>query len=498
MMKSKHTGPGASWSERMPRGSIQIKIILSIIIVSLVIITALWALEALFLEQFYIQAKRDRLTSITKEIMTAMNTGGYDGAVPVLERLSWENSVCISINNTKGFEHMFVEGLGDNCYLHMNTGNRFSILRKTLNSPGEYQFSINTHPAFDVDQMTCAVRGTTQVPEPTDYLLAVTVPLTSLKDVPSVIQQQILYIAPFLLVGAVLFAFLIARSLVKPLNKLSQAVRRIAEGSLNVTVDIHGRNEIGELARNFNTMSREISKVNILQRELVANISHDIRTPLTMIKGYAEMIKDISGEDPQARNEHLDIIVDEANRLSKLVSDVMDLSLMQAGQTAFHPHTFDITAKVRDILGRYRLLEETSGFEFTLEAARPYLVEGDETRIEQVLYNLLNNAVNHIGPVKRITVRIGEDAGDVKIEVEDTGTGIRQEDLPLIWDRYFKPYKKGEKQSMGTGLGLSIVKAILVNHHSRFGVNSTLGVGSTFWFTLSPPPPEEQPPSEPA
>lgn len=485
MTKSKRAGPRAPSGKRAPWGSIQVKIILSIIFLSLVIIVALWSLEALFLEQFYIKAKKDRLTAITKEVMDSMSAHGYDGTAEVLDRLSWEYSVCISINDTKGFEHMFVEPLGEMCYLHMNTENRFAILRYALRHPG-YQFSINTHPVYDVEQMTCAVRGTTMVPEETTYLLAVSAPLTTLKDVPAIIQQQILYISPFLLIGAVIFAFLIARSLTKPLNKLSGAVRRIAEGSMGVTVDVHTHDEIGELAQNFNVMSKEISRVNTLQRELVANISHDIRTPLTMIKGYAEMIKDISGEDPQARNEHLDIIIDESNRLSKLVNDVMDLSLMQAGETDFHPKAFDMTAKARDILSRYRLLEETGGFEFTLQSDRAYPVEADEVRIEQVLYNLLNNAVNHIGEIKHVTVRIREDQGEVLVEVEDTGTGIRQEDLPLIWDRYYKPYKNGEKQSMGTGLGLSIVKAILIKHHSRFGVRSTLGVGSTFWFTLPP------------
>ena len=191
------------------------------------------------------------------------------------------------------------------------------------------------------------------------------------------------------------------------------------------------------------------------------------------------------------REQQLDIIVDETNRLSTLVSDVMDLSLLQAGQSPLHAAVFCITSKCRDILSRFQLLEQTKGFEFRLEAEKDFFVLADEVRIEQVLYNLINNAVNHIGEVKRITLRVTEEKREVRVEVADTGTGIAQEDLPLIWDRYYKPYKKGQKQAMGTGLGLSIVKAILVNHHSRFGVLSTLGKGSTFWFTLKPAPRED-------
>ena len=203
-----------------------------------------------------------------------------------------------------------------------------------------------------------------------------------------------------------------------------------------------------------------------------------------MIRGYAEMIKDITGDDKLQREEQLDIIVDETNHLSRLANDALDLSRMQAGQIVMKHTVFDAAQQLRDIVSRYRLLEQTEGFTFICNVPEHCMVYADETRIEQVIYNLLNNAVNHIGEEKRVTLSLVAEKGTAWISVQDTGSGIAPEDLPLIWDRYYKPYHK-DRPGMGTGLGLSIVKAVLEGHHAPFGVDSAPDKGSTFWFGLS-------------
>ena len=286
-----------------------------------------------------------------------------------------------------------------------------------------------------------------------------------------------------MIVLATAVAFFVARSFTKPVVNLSRAAQEIARGNLDVSVPVTSGDELGELSQNFNYMASELNKINKLERELVANLSHDIRTPLTMIRGYAEMIKDITGEDKVQREQQLDIIVDETNHLSRLANDALDLSRMQAGQIAMKYTVFDAAQQMRDIISRYRLLEQTEGFNFVCNAPEHCMVYADETRIEQVIYNLLNNAVNHIGEEKCITLSLVPEKGTAWISVQDTGSGIAPEDLPLIWDRYYKPYHK-DRPGMGTGLGLSIVKAVLEGHHAPFGVDSALGKGSTFWFGL--------------
>lgn len=464
------------------RISIKIKIWLSILLTAVLVIAAVWVLLMMSISDYYVRVRRDGFSDLLSTISTTLDSRGMFETQNELRQFAGKNHLCIVVVRSDGLMQE-INALPYNCYVHRDD----TTLTQFLSEAVQQQSRIQVRIISDADASTDYLIGSIQSQSTRDgsYVAVITQTLDSAADAITTIQRQLIYISVLLLVIATLIAFLVSRSLTNPLLKVTAAARQIADGRLNVTVDVKSRDEIGDLADNFNLMSKEISRVNVLQRELVANISHDMRTPLTMIKGYAETIKDITGDDPETRNQQLDIIVDESNRLSALVSSVMDLSLMQAGQIKLQPSDFDITAKVQDILGRFQLLEQLDGFEFLLEADRPYFVHADEVRIEQVLYNLINNAVNHIGETKRITVRIYPFEGKIRIEVIDTGTGIPQEDLPLIWDRYYKPFKKTGKE-LGTGLGLSIVKAVLINHRSRFGVVSTLGVGSRFWFTLKP------------
>jgi len=446
------------------------------------IIGILWAAQVVFLEDFYLKTKKDEILQSTKDIAFSINTKGLEQSANTLLEIGLRNTVCIDVSDINGQQIVGYEGLGENCFLHMNRHNKSVILAGAIKSSGVYVVTDIKHPKFDTRFYNCAVINTTK--DGTQYAIMVTATLAPVKEATGVIKTQLIYLSIALMIFATIVAFLISRSLTRPIRKLSRAATEIAHGNLNVDVEVKSNDELGKLSQNFAYMQKELAKVSILQKELVANISHDMRTPLTMIRGYAEAIKDITGDDKQVREHQLDIIVDEANRLNTLVNDVMDLSLIQAGQTKMNFKTFDIKQTVSAILERFELLEQTRGFEFIFNSPEKMLVFGDEARVEQVIYNLLINAVNHIGTQKHITVTIFEKENRCRLEIADTGEGIAQEDLPLIWDRYYKPYKRVEGKAMGTGLGLSIVKAILISHNSSFGVYSTLGVGSTFWFTL--------------
>jgi signal transduction histidine kinase len=472
------------------RISLRMKIWLAIMGVVVAVIVGLWVLQVVFLEDYYVRIKQDDFRKITAEAADSVERLGMDGAQDALLLLAGQNTLCISVNYSEGeFQY---EGLPYNCYVHRDVQNRRQLLQEAEKSE-EISVRHVQDTQYAKEYFVGTAVGTAQLDGTAyRYVMLVTQALAPVKEAAAVIRNQLLYILILLVLMATAIAFFVSRTITKPLRQITNAAKEIAGGKLDVQVDVSSRDEIGDLGENFNYMSKEIARVNVLQKELVANISHDIRTPLTMIRGYAEMIKDITGEDKAAREQQLDIIIDESNRLSTLVSNVMDLSLLQAGQSPLKLAVFSLTEKAADILSRYQLLEQTSGFEFRLESAEDFWVRADEVRIEQVFYNLINNAVNHIGEQKRITLRIFRWEGLIRAEVQDTGTGIPPEELPLIWDRYYKPYKNTEQKAMGTGLGLSIVKAILTNHDSRFGVESTVGIGSNFWFTLPPAPREEK------
>lgn len=203
-----------------------------------------------------------------------------------------------------------------------------------------------------------------------------------------------------------------------------------------------------------------------------------------MVKAYAEMIRDISGNNPEKRSEHINIIIDESDRLAALVNDILDLSKLESGAVEINLSAFSITKKIYEIMGRYTLLSEQQGYKFFVSANADFEAEADIIKMEQVLYNLINNAVNYTGENKTVYItQLIVDGETARIEITDTGKGIEPELLPLIFDRYYRA-EKNKREVIGTGLGLSIVKQILKQHNFKFGVRSELGIGSTFWFEV--------------
>ena len=257
----------------------------------------------------------------------------------------------------------------------------------------------------------------------------------------------------------------------------------MGRGDYNITFIGKGYTETEQLAETLNYASSEISKVDRLRRDLISNISHDLRTPLTMVKAYAEMIRDFSGENPAKRSEHINIIIEESDRLAALVNDILDLSRLENGTAELNLTEICLNEKLAEVMTRYKLLSEQKGYKFYLSAHTDITVKADVIKLEQVLYNLINNAVNYSGDSKEIYIMQIIRGRKVRVCVTDTGQGIEKDLMPLIFDRYYRA-EKTKREVIGTGLGLSIVKQILIAHGFDFGVQSEIGVGSTFWFEM--------------
>ena len=194
------------------------------------------------------------------------------------------------------------------------------------------------------------------------------------------------------------------------------------------------------------------------------------------------MIMEISGDIPQKRNKHAQVIVDEADRLASLVSDVLDLSKIRAGIGDFKTEKVDMSQKIGEILDRFAYLKETQGYSFALEAEEGLITRADEGKIEQAIYNLIGNAVNYTGEDKKVYIRLKQTGAEAfRLEVQDTGKGIKPEEIAEIWDRYYRSTETHKRPVQGTGLGLSIVKTVLQLHGFAFGVESEVGKGSTFY-----------------
>lgn len=306
--------------------------------------------------------------------------------------------------------------------------------------------------------------------------------LTPVDATVSTLKAQLKLISLIMIAVAFLLAAAISKSVSRSIIRLNEGAKLLAQGDYDVKFDSRDYMEVSELSDTLNYTATELGKTDSFQKELIANVSHDLRTPLTMIKGYAEVMRDIPGENTP---ENVQVIIDETERLTGLVNDMLDISKLKAGTITIEPAEYNITNSIRHVLERYNKLREVDGYTIDFIYDDEVIVYADEQKMYQVLYNLINNAINYTGEDKKVTVtqKVLDDV--LRIEVKDTGDGVRQEDIPYVWDRYYKDSSAHKRAIQGTGLGLSIVKNVLELHGAKYGVYSATGQGATFWFEIA-------------
>ena len=278
-------------------------------------------------------------------------------------------------------------------------------------------------------------------------------------------------------------AYSVSQRLTSGLKNLSATAVRFAKGDFEVNFANAEYQELADLSDALNSVRDEVKKSGDFQRELIANVSHDLKTPLTMIKAYALMIREISGDNPEKRDKHLQVIIEETDRLAGLVDDVLNVSKISSNIDELNLKVFNFTEFLYGIINKFNYLQETQGYTFMTDIEPNLYTCADTEKIGQVIYNLLGNAIHYTGEDKTVYISLKTNvSGDrIKFIIRDTGKGISKEDLPEIWDRYYRVKENHSRSVKGTGLGLSIVKLILQNHSFDFGVESEIGRGSSFW-----------------
>ncbi len=295
------------------------------------------------------------------------------------------------------------------------------------------------------------------------------------------LRIQFVYISVIFLVMAIIIALIISQVVSRPIVKINQSAKELAGGKFDTEFEGDGYREVQELSQTLNYAASELGKSGELQKDLIANVSHDLRTPLTMITAYSEVMRDIPGEN---NPENIQVIIDEATRLTTLVNDMLDLSKLQSGVSELKRVYFDFTTNILAVLKRFAKLTEQAGYSIRFEYRDNVKVFADEYKIYQVIYNLINNAINYAGEDKEVIVRQIVYGDIIRLEVEDHGKGIEEGELEYIWDRYYKVDKTHRRAVQGSGLGLSIVQNILKLHDYKYGVRSIVGKGSIFWLEL--------------
>lgn len=290
-------------------------------------------------------------------------------------------------------------------------------------------------------------------------------------------------------------AFLIARSIAKPLQRIAAATEEIARGNYDEQLNITSPEEVRRLANSFNLMVREVKSSQQAQRDFVANVSHDLKTPLTSIQGFSQAILDGAAADEGARRRAAQVIHEEADRMARLVDDLLDLARIEAGQIVMARDSVALSQLLQECTEKMALRAEQGEVTLEVESDKSLVVEGDRDRLAQVIHNLLDNALQHTPPGGRISLaarsvleavgKPGRQRGGVaEITVSDTGAGIPAEDLSRVFERFYRGDKSRTKEGKGAGLGLAIAREIILAHGGDIKAETVVGLGTKFTITL--------------
>lgn len=448
---------------------------------TIIVFVLLWLFQILFLEKFYTQSKIHDVDAAAIRIISSYETDNPVEFSRKLEEIALENDLCIEIVNRYG-RSWYTKEYSVDCVIHgrSNSTYNYQIEIENNNNKPIWRKPQNAHKNYPMLLFGCALGN---IENPDGYLFINTA-LVPVGSTVTIIKRQLMLITFILVILAFIISLFVSKRIASPIDKITVAAESLAKGNFNTKFDGRGYLEVKQLADALTYAEKELSRVDKLQRDLIANVSHDLRTPLTMLKAYAEMIRDLSGDNPKKRNEHLEIIINETDRLSLMVNDILDLSKLESGKQKLTPSEFEISSKLSEIIDRFKGISQKMGYHIHFTPDKECTVYCDVVKIEQVIYNLINNAINYTGEDKQVYVRQINTPKGIVIEVEDTGDGIEPDKIKLIFDKYYRS-ENHKREVVGTGLGLSIVKAVLKLHNYDYGVRSTIGKGSVFWLRIS-------------
>lgn len=470
------------------------RVVMYFLLFSLIMLILLWLFQTVFFKGFYRSVKISQVESSAKNIISMMqetdeNTGGnVDKVSAMMEYIYEQNDMMVALYdlNTNFAMSICSSDVPENLekisgsdvirYRNMaiqNGGTYLEYRHKALN---EDSGSLEKYAAESVTYSEVFMDSGNG-----RYMITIRSIITPFNSVVDTLRNQLIIISAILIVLSVVLSIIVSNLITRPIIKTNKAAKELAKQHYDVKFESDGYLEIRELNDTLNFAARELTKVEKLRKDLIANISHDLRTPLTMITGYGEVIRDLPGENTP---ENIQIIIDEATRLNELVTDLLDISKLQSGAMQLVRTDFSLTKCIEEIFNRYTKLIEQNHYNIVFNYKEDVIINADDVKIKQVIYNLINNAINYVGDDKTVIVTQIADKNFVRVEVTDHGVGIDPDKLEYIWDRYYKVDKAHKSAVIGTGLGLSIVKNILELHNARFGVKSKLGAGSTFWFEL--------------
>lgn len=444
-------------------------------------IAFLWTVQILLFEPNYINVTKESLLETVQETAAAIEEMAVDPDDLPEEPLLFLSKTIVGT--------LFLVDEDGEILAAFNNGQQLNIDGLS----NEYNWLLSHAPTVldgeslsaveDFEKSSAILIGvpTTLIQRPAALLLSNTI--TQIEALQSLNRQQLFLFTIILTIFASTISFFLAQHFIRPIKTIKEAIIRLTNGELYSVPKLKRSDELGTLSESVADLSTELQRVDVLRKEVIANVSHELRSPLALITGYGEMVRDVSGSDERLRKEHMDLIISEAHRMSAMVDDIMDFSIMQAGYTQLKNeiwNTYEVVSSVvayaRGIANQYDI---TVDFEADRTSGNALF---DRIKMEQVLRNLINNGINHTPKNERLLIKLTNTSAGTKVAVINPGKDIPPEQLELIWERYQRvQHQAGHKE--GTGIGLAIVKTILTSHAFEYGAKSKNGV-TCFWFVV--------------
>lgn len=475
--------------------SISIKLWKYFVLFAAITLVLLWMLQTVFLQAFYEQMQYRNVEKAAAAIAENIKNGSD---YSFIEDIAYNNSMQVILTDISG---NILYRADEYSSAYRSSQNPYRENSKQGWELGMYRYVPDDYPEFlqrllesEDRNISYKINGTdnsinlicgkiVQCSEG-DLAIYINTPIGAVQSTVEILRTMLLAVTGVLLLVGFALAYFFASRFAKPVSAISEQAKKLVNDAETVAFEKGFCKELDELSDALNETAKSLARLENFRKELLANVTHDLKTPLTLIGGYAEKIEDISCEDVEETRKDASIIKREAKRLTLLVNDILDYSVLQSGSAAFDFQPVNIGELAEKILVQFGVMCDRGDIIFQKHIEDGLFVSADERRLSQVFYNLIVNAVVHAGNDKIVKLTIYCKESTVRVEILDHGNGITQEDISHIWDRYFTSRERKRTEN-GTGLGLSIVKEILDTHSARYGVISQKGNGSCFWFEFA-------------
>ena len=488
-------------AERMQH-SIRIKIMILLLFATSGTICLLLFINNRFLEGYYLISKQTKLENVYFSMCELVQSNKKTDEVALeLEGLCQKSNITYiildantgvlkpiyyNVNKAQTLQDLvmpYLFGVNNNA-VTLKQEENYSIFRNEDN-----RFSTSFLELYGVE------------PNMREYML-LRIPLESIRESVDISNRFVAYAGVVVSVLAIMISTAMTRRLVRPLMELAELSRKMSNLDFEAKYERHDKDEIGILGQSMNELSQKLEstiselksannelqkdieqkiQVDEMRKEFLSNVSHELKTPIALIQGYAEGLAEGINEDAESREFYCEVIMDEANKMNKMVKKLLTLNQLEFGQDQIAMERFDITALLVGVIQSVEILCRQNQITVELKQQEPVFVWGDEYQIEEVITNYISNAIHYAAYEKKIVVSLVKNERTVRVCVFNTGNQIPEEDLDKIWIKFYKVDKARTREYGGSGIGLSIVKAIMEAHHKEYGVRN-LENGVEFWF----------------